>query len=356
LGIGPHGTYDMAGNVREWCVNSVADQRYILGGAWSDPDYLYRSSDSADPYDRSAINGFRLIKTEAPLPEALLAPRQYAVHDFRQDTVIDDDVYVLVRQSFDYDERDLDARVESTNDRPENWRHELVSVRTAYSDERLPIHLFLPKKAPPPYQAVLYFPSSSARFLRDGTRPSFPMGDFIPRSGRALVYPIFQGTYDRLFERSGPNDDRDWKIQMGKDLRRAVDFIETRDDLDSNRIAYYGLSWGGSIGPMMTAIEPRFAASVLLAGGMGRYDNDWPAAAVPQNFAPRVTTPTLMINGRKDFGSPIETEIQPMFDLLGTPGEHKRLAVLDGGHVPGATNEIIREVLAWLDRYLGPVD
>jgi hypothetical protein len=45
-----------------------------------------------------------------------------------------------------------------------------------------------------------------------------------------------------------------------------------------------------------------------------------------------------------------------MFDMLGTPAEHKRLALLDGGHVPASANEVIREVLDWLDLKLGPVD
>ena len=106
----------------------------------------------------------------------------------------------------------------------------------------------------------------------------------------------------------------------------------------------------------MTAIEPRFAASLLLAGGLRRYPDDWPPGAVPQNFAPRSTVPTIMINGRRDFGAPVETNIQPMFDMLGTPDEHKRLVLLDGGHVPASVNEVIREVLDWLDLYLGPVD
>jgi serine/threonine protein kinase/formylglycine-generating enzyme required for sulfatase activity len=355
-GLGPNGTYDMAGNVREWCLNRTGDMRHILGGAWSDPDYLYRGTDATDPHDRSLINGFRCMRTHEPPPDAALIAIEHPVYDHRQDTAVDDDVFAIVRQSFDYDDRDPDARVESIDDGPEYWRHEVVSVRAAYGDERLPIHLFLPKNIDPPYQAVVYFPPSSARYLTDSTNPSFPFAYFIPKSGRALVYPVYQSTYERQIDQHGPNDRRDVMIQIGKDLRRTIDFLETREDIDSDWLAFYGLSWGAYIGPLLTAIEPRFDASVLIAGGLYRLPDDWPPAAVPQNFAPRSNVPTLMVNGKADFGAPVETNIQPLFDMLGTPDEHKRLALLDGGHVPASPNEVIREVLDWLDLYLGPVD
>ncbi len=355
-GLGPCGTYDMAGNVREWCLNRTGDLRHILGGAWSEPDYLYRRTEAADPHDRSAINGFRCMRTDEPPPDAAQAAIEHPIYDHRQDTAIDDDAFAIVQRSFDYDDRDIDAQVESTDDRPEHWRHEVASVRAAYGDERLPIHLYLPKNVDPPYQAVVYFPPSSARFLRDPMQPSFPFAHFIPQSGRALIYPIYKGTYNRRVDVRGPNDDRDLTIQFGKDLRRTIDFLQTREDIDNDRLAFYGLSWGGYYGPLLTAIEPRFAASILVAAGLYRVPDDWPPADVPQNFAPRSTVPTLMINGRKDFRAPVETNIQPLFDMLATPAEDKRLVLLDGGHVPSSTNEVIREVLDWLDLYLGPVD
>jgi serine/threonine protein kinase len=355
-GLGPNGTYDMAGNAREWCINRTGDMHHILGGAWSDPDYLYRSTDATDPHDRSAINGFRCMLTDEPPPDAALIAIEHPVEDHRQDTAIDDDAFAMVRRSFDYDDRALDPRVELTDDRTEHWRHEIVSVRAAYGDERLPVHLYLPRNVDPPYQAVVYFPPSSALYLTDSTLPSFPFAYFIPESGRALIYPIYKGTYARRVDVSGPNDERDLTIQIGKDLRRTIDFLETREDIDSDRLAFYGMSWGAYLGPLLTAIEPRFAASMLVAGGLNRYPEDWPPADVPQNFAPRSTVPTLMINGRKDFNAPVETNIRPMFDMLGTPAEHKRLVLLDGGHVPVSVNDVIREVLDWLDLYLGPVE
>jgi len=43
-----------------------------------------------------------------------------------------------------------------------------------------------------------------------------------------------------------------------------------------------------------------------------------------------------------------------MFELLGTPAADKKHLFYDTGHfVP--RNELIRETLDWLDRYLGPV-
>ena len=247
---------------------ATGDLRHILGGAWSEPDYLYRSTDAADPYDRLQINGFRCMLTDEPPPEAALVEIEHTVVDHRGDTAIDDEAFAIVRQSFDYDDRELDARVESTDDGPEYWRHEVVSVRAAYGDERLPIHLYLPKNAEPPYQAVVYFPPSSARYLTNSANPSFPFGYFIPKSGRVLVYPIYQSTYDRQVDRHGPNDARDVMIQIAKDLQRTVDYLETREDIDSEKLAFYGLSWGGYIGPLLTAVEPRFAASILVAGGL----------------------------------------------------------------------------------------
>jgi hypothetical protein len=62
----------------------------------------------------------------------------------------------------------------------------------------------------------------------------------------------------------------------------------------------------------------------------------------------------LMINGRYDSYYRYEASIKPMFELLGTPDEHKDLKLYDTDHIP-PRNEFIRDTLEWLDRYLGPV-
>ena len=146
---------------------------------------------------------------------------------------------------------------------------------------------------------------------------------------------------------------RDWIIAMAKDLSRSIDYLETREDIDTDRLAYYGLSMGGRLGPLMLGVERRFKTGVLYVAGL-KFQRSLPEADA-FNFLPRVTLPVLMISARYDFFFPLETSQRPLFELLGTPVADKKWVVYDGGHsVP--RNKLIAESLAWLDRYLGPVN
>jgi hypothetical protein len=109
------------------------------------------------------------------------------------------------------------------------------------------------------------------------------------------------------------------------------------------------VSWGGVLGAIIPAVEGRLRASVLVGGELSGRERP---EVYPTNYVTRVRTPTLMLNGR--FDNTFETGIKPMFDLLGTPAEHKQLKVYDTDHIP-PRNEMIKETLAWLDKYLGPV-
>ncbi len=350
-GLGPYGTYDMAGNVKEWCSNAIGDRRFALGGAWFEESYQYLNPDAQLPVGRRRGFGFRLMKGGPAAAPTLTSDIVYAGHAIPPP--VDDATFTLYARLFDYDPLPLDVRVEERDDSHASWRLEKVSFTAAYGNERLPAYLFLPKNSRPPYQTVVFFPGSDAVQLKSSRNLWLRLLDFHVKSGRAVIYPVYKGTYERGVSRTtGPNARRELHIQRVKDVRRVVDYIATRSDLDSSRLLYYGLSMGLALAPCTLAVEPRFKAAVLLAGGFFPYPD--PATA-PQNYLPRVKLPVLLVTGRYDFVSPYETSQKPFFDLLGTPAQDKRHVVLDAGHLPPQYTEIVKEMLAWADSRLGPV-
>ena len=58
-GLGPHGTYDMAGNAKEWCwnISGKGNKRYVLGGAWNEPAYMFTDADAQSPFSRLLNTG-----------------------------------------------------------------------------------------------------------------------------------------------------------------------------------------------------------------------------------------------------------------------------------------------------------
>ena len=140
-------------------------------------------------------------------------------------------------------------------------------------------------------------------------------------------------------------------VQWGKDFFRAVDYMETRPEIDKNKLGYYSISLGAYFAPIPLALEPRMKVAVLAAGGL---TFNRPPETQTANFMPRVRIPVLVINGRDDFSAPDEAQLR-LFQLLGTPAENKKHVSLEGGHVPNDLRALFRETLDWFDKYLGPV-
>src|SRR5262249_42778052 len=121
-----------------------------------------------------------------------------------------------------------------------------------------------------------------------------------------------------------------WVQQLITEVRRTLDYLETRPDIDRSKFAYYGFSWGARLSPIALSLGPRLRLAVLLSGGLG---SGRPLAeADPFNFAPRVHAPVLMLNGDQDFIFPIQTSQLPMLQLLGTPAHQKKHVLYAGGH------------------------
>ena len=355
-----YGVEDLAGNAREWTWNASGDagSRFILGGGWTDPDYGFADSYAQPVFDRSPINGFRCMRylDDDANRAALLRSIDRPTRDFMAEQPVDDEMFAQYLRQFDYDPKPLDAKIEEEIATP-SGRRQKITFAAAYGGERMLAYLFLPSAGKPPYQVVVYFPGSGAISTRSSATLDLGRLDFLATSGRAVIYPIYKGTYERGGELKTDypeetTDYKDYVVMWGKDLRRSIDYVETRPELDASRIAYYGLSWGGAMGAILPAVEPRIKTNVLYVAGLA-FQRALPEADAI-NYIGRVKQPTLILNGELDFFFPLESSQRPMFELLGTPAEHKKRLIFPGGHSVPRT-EMIKESLAWLDQYLGPV-
>jgi pimeloyl-ACP methyl ester carboxylesterase len=183
------------------------------------------------------------------------------------------------------------------------------------------------------------------------------VASFVVKTGLALVLPILKSTYERRDSLVSDLPDstifwRDHVVMWTKDIRRTLDYLSTRADIDTSHFAYFGTSWGSNMAPIQLVAEPRFKTAVLYVAGLtmerGRPEVD------PVNYLPRVKLPVLMLNGKYDFFFPLETAQRPFFDMLGTSKDQKKWIVYEGGHDVPRT-ELIKETLGWLDAHLGPV-
>jgi dienelactone hydrolase len=356
--VGPYGTYDMIGNVREWALNSVlGDQRFILGGAWNTQTYQAFEPEALPPLDRSPSNGFRTVLNRAPLPAATAAPVRGLVRDFDNVKPASDGVFAAYKVMYGYDQsRPLNAESQGIVETTADWNKERITIDTGYAAERFPVFLFLPKNVHPPFQAVVFFPSAGSELHTQQRRSgeTWIFVDYAIQSGRALIYPIYLGTYERSKEMDawpGPGS-RELLIRQSREVRRAVDYLETRPEIDKNKLAYLGVSQGSADGVIFTALEDRFKAIVFLDGGFFLGPADPGTDQV--DFAPRIDKPVLMMNGRYDFTFPPDLAQAPLLRMIGTPEADKRRVVLDTPHdVALRKPELSREVLGWLDKYLG---
>jgi eukaryotic-like serine/threonine-protein kinase len=366
-GMTSFGAFDMAGNVREWCWNETPHGRLMRGGAWNENLYMLCNPSQLPGLDRSPENGFRCAKYVADMAAPDTAFGLFVWDepiDVRKITPVSDPVFQVYREQFAYDKTPMNAVVESRKQNSEGWTQETITLNAAYGHERIIAYLFLPVNATPPYQTVIYYPSAAA-FMAPRSKEievyhEFPMFlSFLVKNGRAVLFPVYKGTFERgdlamtsLIFADSVNSRlyTEHVVQTVKDFKRCVDYLENRPDIDTRRLAYYGMSRGAILGGIIPAVDDRLKVSILLGAGV---DPRGRPEVRQTNYLPRVRVPTLVLNGKYDIYLSPETQI-PFLDLLGALPQDKRLKLCESSHTP-TRNDVIKETLAWLDHYLGPV-
>ncbi|MBI3971606.1 MAG: hypothetical protein HY332_09995 [Chloroflexi bacterium] len=164
-----------------------------------------------------------------------------------------------------------------------------------------------------------------------------------------------------------------WPGVYASDDRRTIDYLQTRADVDPDRIACVGLSVGGYRSAFLVAADERIRAAVTV-GWMCGLGDLWPVGRWPNSVGwvhyvpglyqeldlPDVASlacprPLLVIQGSKDRLFPLEGvqralgKLDAVYDKAGATG-HFQGSIYDAPHQFNPAMQ--EEAFAWLDRWL----
>lgn len=349
------GTFDLPGNVGEWTINENLGRKYVMGGNYKEPTYLYNSTFmQLSPWSRSELIGLRCIKViNDSLQAELLENFDLERRDYANLNPVSDKTFELFRELIPRKKISLEPDTESTLEEDIAIR-ENITVNVPYENGRMMISVFLPKDVSPPYQPVIYFPGLDAHY--SNSINDMKLGqriDWILKLGRAVIWPRYYSTYGR----GDSNFSTEKWIQAYQniinDIMVTCDYLHLRNDMDTSRIGYHGLSWGGGLAPYVLATEKRIKAGILALFGVSSMEKYRFKQFDQVDYLPRVGIPMLLLGGKYDPDFTLE-EQQAFYDLLGTPDKDKKWVITESTHwIP--RDELINESRIWLDKYLGPV-
>ena len=351
--LSSYGCFDMAGNAREWGSNPHKNgNRSIMGGGYDDEPYYFTDNFSQHPINRYKTNGIRCVII--PDDEIRLASADTLIETFTRDFYsfkpISNELFNVYNGMFQYDPLALNETViEEKVDINEAWYKKVVEIDAAYGNERLPLNIFLPKNESPPFQTIIYVPGSNAITSRNSKTKDGKYFGFLMRSGYAFIEPIYKGTYERGYPEflnyveNTSNTYANQMIMMVKDFSRTIDYVESKDEL-LNDVYYYGISWGGMLGPLFLANEKRISRAVWQVAGLGA--REMRPEANPLTYLSRISQPVLMLNGIYDQYFPYETSQRPMYDLLSVKEPMKKMITYESAHSP-PKSRTSKEILKW---------
>src|SRR5512137_150327 len=278
------------------------------------------------------------------------------------DPAASNDFYEANRPLFEYDQ-DTPLDIQEVSRRIENGLSIVEITYTSSKGGRVPARLIIPQGTGPFAGIVMQYSME----LEFGMRYA--------EYGAVVIYvdpPSFRP------QDTGPRDiltfteqDREEQIQLIVDLRRAIDLLMARPDVDPERIAYLGVSYGGAMGGLLAGIDHRLQACVMIVGDGGfvthqtnsenltmplsqffqEYrawiDAMWPIE--PIHYVSHASpTPLLFQNAVRDQ----YVNVQDAIRYQDVAGEPKQVIWYDSEHWP-LPDQVVVDGAKWLQQFIG---
>ena len=175
----------------------------------------------------------------------------------------------IATYSYDHD-LPLNPELKPLDEDDNNQRFHLVY--DSVHDQRVTAIVAIPKRFAPPYPAIVLMHGSGGHKDADYIRA---ISLNLTRQGFATISIDAQYRGERA--RPGRSGDlqpdsysfRDAWIQTVIDLRRSVDYMESRSDIDRTKIGYLGFSMGAMLGSVVGGVESRLGCFLLAVPGGG---------------------------------------------------------------------------------------
>jgi len=355
FGVSPFGAHAMAGNVKEWTYNSMGDGHVVTGGSWEDPMYVFSSYGSVPGFTTSPALGFRCV-TNSPRATADQGAGLIAEERTPSYTPVDEATFRSFLTHYRYDTHPLAPEVIEIVE-TEDWMREKIRFAGIEGDSIL-AYLYLPKRGEEPFQTMVFVPGAGAFFNRIlSDNAEWLLGPNI-KAGRALMTVVMEGMLEREWEPGYVMPEpssvrfRDLMVRHATELRLGLDYLETRPEVDMEKLAYVGQSWGAGSRLLFAALDERFRSVVFVGGGIDETVQPTLPEASNINFAPYISVPKLLLNGQQDEEHGYLTRALPLWNLLREP---KKLVLVEGaGHIPPVEARV-PAINSWLDETLGPV-
>lgn len=255
---------------------------------------------------------------------------------------------------------------EQTVEETEDYAKLHVTFASTHN-EVVPATLYLPRGAEGPRAAVLLQHGASTKkddlYIQQPSRRWSGAGyvcmaiDAPGHGERAIEAPLSR---QELWRRGLIYHMRDQRIQGVVDLMRALDYLESRPEVDAARIGYMGVSMGTFLGVPLSGMDQRVRSAVFIIGGgnlrrmmSGESNIDRAEAELvfqvtdPVHFAPMISPrPVLMLNGERDETVPRATA-EALYDALREP---KEICWFDMGHT--VTGQVYKQTIQFFNETL----